>query len=223
MVVGEFVRQIRNRMHAPDCPCAQKPVDLDDDLASAMAVLALSMRGPGAIGTTAMECRSVAPTTLHNILEVTAAPQFEPPASCCCHASPWHACRSCKARLFSHLCYRSMRRTTSAMPLLKADVHRGPPARLCSKTHCKYARSHVLSNAASQCCQCSSLHQRSRACSNPHDLRCTTDTLRLRSQEVAQHFRLLLELGAEVEGSPAAERLQQLFCTYWAVSLPVLT
>ena len=35
---------------------------------------------------------------------------------------------------------------------------------------------------------------------------------------MAQHFRLLLELGAEVEGSPASERLHQLFSTYWAVS-----
>ena len=51
---------------------AQKPIVLDDDLASAMAVLVLSLRGPGAVGTTALECRSVAPITLHNILEVTA-------------------------------------------------------------------------------------------------------------------------------------------------------
>jgi len=40
----------------------------------------------------------------------------------------------------------------------------------------------------------------------------------LQAQEVAQQFRLLLELGAEVEGSPAAERLQQLYGIYWAVS-----
>ena len=52
---------------------AQKPIELDDDLASAMAALVLSMRGPGAVGTTAMECRSVAPTTLHNIIQVNAA------------------------------------------------------------------------------------------------------------------------------------------------------
>jgi len=52
---------------------AQKPIELDDDLASAMAALVLSMRGSGAVGTTAMECRSVAPTTLHSIIQVNAA------------------------------------------------------------------------------------------------------------------------------------------------------
>lgn len=45
----------------------------------------------------------------------------------------------------------------------------------------------------------------------------------LQAQEVAQQFRLLLELGAEVEGSPAAERLQQLYGIYWAVSPLLLT
>ncbi len=36
-------------------------------------------------------------------------------------------------------------------------------------------------------------------------------------QEAIQQFRALLELGAEVEGSPAAARMQQLFDTYLGV------
>ena len=48
----------------------QKPVAVDGDTASAMAALLLFLRGPNAVGTTALECGSLAPTTYHNIQEV---------------------------------------------------------------------------------------------------------------------------------------------------------
>ena len=53
------------------CACGvQKPIDLSDGIASAIASLLLLMRGPGAVGTTALECRRLAPATFHNIQEV---------------------------------------------------------------------------------------------------------------------------------------------------------
>ena len=45
---------------------------------------------------------------------------------------------------------------------------------------------------------------------------------KLAVQEAIHQFSLLLELGAEIEGSPACERTLHLFNTYWAVLSPIL-
>ena len=50
--------------------CAQRQFELTNDAAASMALLLESMRGKGAVGTTALECRSLAPATLLNIIEV---------------------------------------------------------------------------------------------------------------------------------------------------------
>ena len=53
--------------------CVQKPIDIDDEVSSAMAALLLLVRGPAAVGTTVLERRRMAPTTYHNIQEVRKA------------------------------------------------------------------------------------------------------------------------------------------------------
>jgi hypothetical protein len=53
-------------------------------------------------------------------------------------------------------------------------------------------------------------------------LKCKLRILEPRSQEAFEQFGVLLGLGAEVEGSPAAERMSHHWQKYWGVSMYLL-